>query len=200
MRGRKNLRKTMCAVFASMLLAAFGAVPTWADEEVPELPHVEGDAGIYDLVGYDFYEYNGKNYIILFSDYENTTSENVYASMQYITKLFQDGVQLQIGITDYGIFQEPLMEYQSSISELKPGGKICYKSEYELTSQSDIEFEVSEMMGDTLASCVIPYGGAVSEAEDESEPDYKTMYEELQKEYDALKAEYEKLLSEGNER
>ena len=93
------MKKLLITALCAMSVAA---TPVYAaDNSAANLPHIDTDYGIYDLVGYDFYNYNGNDHIIIFSEYENTTDESCYPTVKYMVKLFQDGVQLDNDFSDY---------------------------------------------------------------------------------------------------
>lgn len=183
---KKLLITALCAM-------SITAAPVYAaDNSAADLPHIDTDYGIYDLVGYDFYNYNGKDHIIIFSEYENTTDESCYPTVKYMVKLFQDGVQLDNDFSDYTGADTQWSDSKGASTEVQPGGKILYRQEFALDSTSDIDFEVKKYMGDeTLGTYTIAYG-----SESETAPDYKAMYEELQEKYNQLESEYNALKSE----
>lgn len=178
-------------IFAAVLLTAAVCVPVYAEETtvLEEMPHVETDFGIYDLVGYDFYEYNGENHIIIFSEYENTTNENCYPTNKYFVKLFQDGVQLENDFSDYTGAGTQWENCKGASTEVQPGGKLLYKQEYALSGTSDIDFEVKQFMGDEILGTYTIVCGSEMEAT----PDYKALYEELFEKYEQLQSEYDAL-------
>lgn len=177
-------------IIPAFFLAACISLPVYA-EDTAALPHVESPNGIYDLVDYEFYTYGDKEYLVTFIEYENTTTENVYPTNQFTNRFYQDGVALEVGINDYSYSQPKGKECKPASTELKPGGKVRYLFSYELESQSDIEVEIKEFMGDEILSTyTIPYGGsspAVAAA------DYETLYNDLLIKYEQLQADYQAL-------
>lgn len=186
----------MKKILLSALLAASMAVPVYASEEnvSADLPHIETDYGIYDLVGCDFYNYNGEDHIIIFSEYENTTSENCFPTNKYMIKLFQGGVQLDNDFSDYTGKGTQWENCKGASTEVQPGGKVLYKQEFALNGTSDIDFEVKQFMGnEILGTYTFSCGDALAPDE---EPDYKALYEELLPKYEQLLKDYEALTAE----
>lgn len=177
-------------IIPTFLLAALVSFPVYA-ENTAELPHVESANGIYDLVDYEFYTYEDKEFLVTFVEYENTTAENVYPTSQFTNRFYQDGVALEIGISDYSYSQPKGKECKPASTELKPGGKVRYLFSYELESQSDIDVEIKEFMGDEILSTyTIPYGGSSPAA---PAADYEALYNDLLIKYEQLQAEYQAL-------
>lgn len=170
-----------------MLTAAL-CVPVSAEN----LVHLEASEGIIDVVGYEVITEGGKNVLCVIADYENTTEESCMPIMQYTITAFQDGIELENAYTLY----EP-EGCKDSTLEIRPGAKIRYSSQYELTGDTPVEIEVAPLFDfdNTAEVYTIDLSQSIS-PEDSDEPDYKAMYEELKAQYDELEEKYNALVNQ----
>ncbi len=197
-------RKLIAVVIAALtVVTPFTAFASEEDAEM--MPHLDTEYGVYDLLGCDFFTYNDDNVIVIFSNYENTTDENTYPSSEYTIKAFQDGVKLDgfYSMSRYDASATEWKDAKSSTTELQPGGSALYYTGFKLESDSDITIEVSALWdwSDEIetVSYTFECGDAVSSGSgdsDEESVDYEAMYNELLKEYEQLKADYDALKKE----
>ena len=105
----------------------------------------EGDLGDYYIKILDaetgLEDYEGTPVIVIRYEYTNNSEENMMFDLAVNAQAFQDGVQLDLALVD-----EYSEEYENSSKEIKTGTTITCEVYYELTSESDVEIEVSELI------------------------------------------------------
>lgn len=105
----------------------------------------EGDLGDYHVKILDaetgLKDYDGNPVIGVKYEYTNNGKENMMFDVAVSAQAFQDGVQLELAFMD-----EYSPEYENSSKEIKTGATITCELYYELTSESDVEIEVSELI------------------------------------------------------
>lgn len=159
-------KKLMAAAIAAMLLAMLtacgssgstdtstsaaqdtGSAQT-AQQETPKedaVPASEGDLGDYHVKILDaetgLKDYDGNPVIGVKYEYTNNGKENMMFDAAVNAQAFQDGVQLELAFMD-----EFSDEYENASKEIKTGATLTCELYYELTSESDVEIEVSELI------------------------------------------------------
>ena len=105
----------------------------------------EGDLGDYHVKILDaetgLKDYDGNPVIGVKYEYTNNGKENMMFDVAVNAQAFQDGVQLELAFMD-----EFSDEYENVSKEIKTGATITCELYYELTSESDVEIEVSELI------------------------------------------------------
>ena len=105
----------------------------------------EGDLGDYHVKILDaetgLKDYDGNPVIGVKYEYTNNGEENMMFDAAVNAQAFQDGVQLEFAFMD-----EFSDEYENSSKEVKPGTTLTCEMYYALTSDSDVEIEVSELI------------------------------------------------------
>lgn len=108
-------------------------------------PSSEGALGDYYIKILDaetgLTDYEGNPVIGVKYEYTNNGEENMMFDIAVNAQAFQDGVQLDLALVD-----EYSEEYENSSKEIKTGTTITCEVYYELTSESDVEIEVSELI------------------------------------------------------
>lgn len=119
-----------------------------AQQETPKedaAPASEGDLGDYHVKILDaetgLKDYDGNPVIGVKYEYTNNGEENMMFDVAVNAQAFQDGVQLELAFMD-----EYSDEYENSSKEIKTGATLTCELYYELTSESDVEIEVSELI------------------------------------------------------
>lgn len=105
----------------------------------------EGDLGDYHVKILDaetgLTDYEGNPVIGVKYEYTNNGDENMMFDVAVNAQAFQDGVQLELAFMD-----EFSDEYENSSKEVKPGTTLICEMYYALTSDSEVEVEVSELI------------------------------------------------------
>ena len=105
----------------------------------------EGDLGDYHVKILDaetgLNDYEGNPVIGVKYEYTNNGKENMMFDVAVSAQAFQDGVQLELAFMD-----EFSDEYENASKEIKPGTTLTCELYYALTSESDVEIEVSELI------------------------------------------------------
>ena len=105
----------------------------------------EGDLGDYHVKILDaetgLKDYDGNPVIGVKYEYTNNGEENMMFDVAVNAQAFQDGVQLELAFMD-----EFSDEYENSSKEVKPGTTLTCEMYYALTSDSEVEVEVSELI------------------------------------------------------
>lgn len=105
----------------------------------------EGDLGDYYVKILDaetgLTDYEGNPVIGVKYEFTNNGEENMMFSAATNAQAFQDGVQLELAIMD-----ETSEEYDNSLKEIKTGITLTCECYYVLTSESDVEIEVTELI------------------------------------------------------
>ena len=105
----------------------------------------EGDLGDYHVKILDaetgLKDYDGNRVIGVKYEYTNNGDENMMFDVAVNAQAFQDGVQLELAFMD-----EFSDEYENSSKEVKPGTTLTCEMYYALTSDSEVEVEVSELI------------------------------------------------------
>ena len=86
-------------------------------------------------------DYEGNPVIGVKYEYTNNGEENMMFEIAVNAQAFQDGVQLETAILD-----ETSAEYDNSMKEIKTGTTVTCEVYYKLTSESDVEVEVTELI------------------------------------------------------
>lgn len=102
--------------------------------------------GEYEIKINDFViskTYDGKPAIIININFANNSDETVSYMTSFVSKAFQDGVELSMAILDdYSNY-----DADASMKEIKKGASIDIQVAYELSNTtSDVEFEVEEFL------------------------------------------------------
>ena len=105
----------------------------------------EGDLGDYHVKILDaetgLKDYDGNPVIGVKYEYTNNGEENMMFDAAVNAQAFQDGVQLEFAFMD-----EFSDEYENSSKEVKPGTTLTCEMYYALTSDSEVEVEVYELI------------------------------------------------------
>lgn len=105
----------------------------------------EGDLGDYHVKILDaetgLKDYEGNPVIGVKYEYTNNSEEGMMFDAAVITQAFQDGVQL-----DYAILDSTSDEYDNCMKEIKTGVTLTCELYYVLSSESDVEIEVAELI------------------------------------------------------
>lgn len=158
------------------------------------------DVDVLDLSYSDFnIKYNsfeiieddtGNDALVIHYDFTNSSSEPKSAFGCYSLKAYQNGVELD-RVTPT---KNMPSDYGNVMKEVMDGGTIGFSWVYSISDMSDIKLQahadLDYSVEDQMMVLSISDGSDVS---GETEPDYKTMYEELLKEYEKLQADYEEL-------
>ena len=119
-----------------------------AQQETPKedaAPASEGDLGDYHVKILDaetgLMDYEGNPVIGVKYEYTNNGEENMMFDIAVSAQAFQDGVQLELAFMD-----EYSDEYENSSKEIKTGATITCELYYVLTSESEVEVEVTELI------------------------------------------------------
>lgn len=182
------MKKKILSVFLSTALIIISYVSVNAEP----LAHLEADEGILDIVGYEVKE--DENHIFVVLEFNNTTSESCAPLFQFNITAYQDGVELD---TDYSDYKPD--GCKSSDTKIKPGATLKYSQCYELSGSSPVDIELEPMFNfDNLkVECALDLANSVS---DNTEPDYKVLYEDLKKQFEDLQKKYDELLSSQSQK
>ena len=105
----------------------------------------EGDLGDYHVKILDaetgLTDYEGNPVIGVKYEYTNNGEENMMFDIAVSAQAFQDGVQLELAFMD-----EYSDEYENSSKEIKTCATIICELYYVLTSESEVEVEVAELI------------------------------------------------------
>ena len=119
-----------------------------AQQETPKadaVPASEGDLGDYHIKILDaetgLKDYDGNPVIGVKYEYTNNGKENMMFDVAVSAQAFQDGVQLELAFM--GDFSD---EYENSSKEIKTGTTLTCELYYVLTSESEVEVEVTELI------------------------------------------------------
>lgn len=116
-------------------------------EEEPEVLDA-GDLGdFYVAIGDCAFatDYDGNPVIIVNYDFTNNSDETVSPSIALLASAFQDGIELETAF----VVDESVYDGSVDDLEVRPGATLTgCQSALELTSQSPVEFEIEEFLGD----------------------------------------------------
>lgn len=105
----------------------------------------EGDLGDYHVKILDaetgLKDYEGNPVIGVKYEYTNNGEENMMFDAAVNAQAFQDGVQLELAIMD-----NTSDEYDNGLKEIKTGTTLTSELYYVLTSESEVEVEVTELI------------------------------------------------------
>lgn len=176
------MKKKLLSAFLVLTMLSCQNVLVHADS----LAHLEADEGNLDVVGYEVKE--DENLIFIILEFNNTTSESCAPMFQFNVTAYQDGVELDTSYSRY----DP-EGCKDSSTKIKPGATLKFSKCYELSGTSPVDIELEPLFNfDNLkAECTLNLSDDVSP---DSDPDYKALYEELQKQFDELQKKYDELL------
>ena len=163
-RKQKMKRKLVMIMASAMLMAMLTACGSSGDtgannttdagsaqtaqQETPKAdaaPVSEGDLGDYHVKILDaetgLNDYDGNPVIGVKYEYTNNGDENMMFEAAVNAQAFQDGVQL-----DPAFMGDFSAEYENSSKEIKTGTTLTCELYYVLTSDSDVEVEVTELI------------------------------------------------------
>jgi hypothetical protein len=86
-------------------------------------------------------DYEGKPALVVNYTFTNNSDEDANFMFATMPKAFQDGVELETGIT-----MDDSVETSDSLKDIKPGATIQVQSVYLLDSKSDVTVEVTELI------------------------------------------------------
>lgn len=154
------------------------------------LAHLDGETGTVDVVGYELNP--EENVIFVLLEYQNNSSESNSPCFEFSINAFQDGVELESSYSS-----NTPDDYHDSLTKVQPGSTLKYYDTFEYSGSSPIDVEVSPIFNfdSEYAKCTFNLS-ETGTSEDETEQDYKTMYEELKTQYDELLKKYEELSAE----
>lgn len=112
-------------------------------ESVAEESKTETTAAKYDVAinGAKFAEdYEGKKGVIISYTFTNNSDETTMAMSAVNLDVYQDGVELEIGITG----MDSGYDAESALKKIKTGKSVKCEAFYLLTSEADLEIEISE--------------------------------------------------------
>lgn len=87
-------------------------------------------------------DYNGNPVIIVTYSWTNNSSETTSAIVSVLAKAFQDGIQLENAI----VANNNVYDSAASMKDVRPGTTIDVQVAFVMTSDSVVEFELSEIM------------------------------------------------------
>lgn len=89
-------------------------------------------------------DFEGKPAIWIYSRVTNTGNESVMANCIAYPVLFQNGVELEIGVPNTADMEKT--EYQNSIKDIQPGTTIEIAQLYKLLDNSTITIEINNLL------------------------------------------------------
>lgn len=100
-----------------------------------------------------FSNYEGVDTLLVTYSFTNNSEDTTSAASALYIQAFQDGVQLESGWAAESDLPEDLAGlYDNDWKDIRPGTTLdCYDC-FELSSESEVEVEVSEFLGDLLTS------------------------------------------------
>lgn len=118
--------------------------PSQPQDNEPGNQRPQGNLGDYSVeikgafIGED---YNGKPIIVVTYSWTNNSDETKAAAFALLSKAFQDGVELDNAI----VANSEVYDSGASLKEIRPGTTLDVQSAFVMTSNSVVEFELSEI-------------------------------------------------------
>lgn len=105
----------------------------------------ENESVSYEFMRYELTtDFEGKPAIWIYSRVTNTGNESVMANCIAYPTLFQNGVELEIGVPNTADMEKA--EYQNSIKEIQSGTTIEIAQLYKLSDNSTITVEINNLL------------------------------------------------------
>ena len=105
----------------------------------------ENESVSYEFMRYELTtDFEGKPAIWIYSRVTNTGNESVMANCIAYPTLFQNGVELEIGVPNTADMEKA--EYQNSIKDIQPGTTIEIAQLYKLSDNSTITIEINNLL------------------------------------------------------
>lgn len=86
-------------------------------------------------------DYQGKDAVILYFNYTNTSGSSTNAAFSFMPKVFQNGIQCQTAI-----FLNPVPEITAASTEVQDGISIDVAYAYNIGDKSDLTVELNELI------------------------------------------------------
>lgn len=105
----------------------------------------EKESVSYEFLRYELAtDFEGKPAIWIYSRVTNVSSETILANCIAYPALFQNGVELEIGVPNTADMEKA--EYQNSIKDIQPGTTIEIAQLYKLSDNSTITIEINNLL------------------------------------------------------
>mgnify|MGYP001623656229 CR=1 FL=1 len=146
-------KRLLCATLVATTLIFVGCGQQTASTEATTTPAVtstETTTEAEEKVSYEFLrheittDFEGKPAIWIYSRVTNTGNESVMANCIAYPALFQNGVELEIGVPNTADMEKA--EYQNSIKDIQPGTTIEIAQLYKLSDNSTITIEINNLL------------------------------------------------------
>lgn len=150
-------KRLLCATLVATTLIFVGCGQQTASTEATTTPAAASTETVTETtteaeeeVSYEFLrhelttDFEGNSAIWIYSRVTNTGNESVMANCIAYPTLFQNGVELEIGVPNTADMEKT--EYQNSIKDIQPGTTIEIAQLYKLSDNSTITIEINNLL------------------------------------------------------
>lgn len=149
-------KRLLCATLVATTLIFVGCgqqtasteattTPAAASTETAAETTTEAEEVSYEFLRHEITtDFEGKPAIWIYSRVTNTGNESVMANCIAYPTLFQNGVELEIGVPNTADMEKA--EYQNSIKEIQSGTTIEIAQLYKLSDNSTITIEINNLL------------------------------------------------------
>lgn len=148
----------------SLLLAAIAAGLMSMTALAESYARLESQYGNIDIVGTECVEQNGKNYLVILAQYENTTDESTYATSNILINVYQHGIEME---GDYISGYKPREGYFDYMTKARHGATINFYKVYQLTDNTaPVDIEIKPIWSGDMVECTMPVNSELSDEAD----------------------------------
>ena len=136
-----------------IILAAVLTIGMAVSVNAEPLARLETSYGNIEVLGGDVTSKDGKDYLVVLLNYENTEDESAAPEWEMNVKAFLDGIEMEHG----HIYDFSYEGFKKADTNIRPGASLNYYTLFELEGDGFIEVEVSPLMNwnNESASCEI---------------------------------------------
>ena len=150
----------------SLLLAAIAAGLMSMTALAESYAHLESVKGNVDILGVESFSNVSGDYVIVYGQYENTTSSSTSAGSEFILYVYQGGIELDSGYP--ALTASDVHETKDMYTKIRPGATVQFYTSYKLPNTTDpVDIEIYPLgYRDMVVECTLSMNSELEAASD----------------------------------